>query len=149
VRECGNHVEGRLDSEARRQAVVAGPLWFPSARAFANQRNPDPGARFVDYKTLEVVAAGEAATVVVPESERRRASLDYAYIVERERRRTPPVKLSDGEPVVRFVACDEETQFNGGIVTSWNRCLPLDVWADGADEPRRLTISFGAGDCTR
>jgi hypothetical protein len=161
VRDCRSHVEGMLDRAARRNAVVAGALWLPSARAFANHENPDPGARFVDHKTLVVVKADEEATVVVPGSERRRASLDYAYGVGPSRRRTPPVKVSDGVSLVRFVACergtrplsrghplDRETQFNGGIITRWGRCLPLDVWAGGGDRPRRVTISFGAGDCS-
>jgi hypothetical protein len=119
---------------------VAGPLWLPSARTFRSAEDPNPGARFVDHKTLVVVKAGEEATVVVPAGVRRRASLDYSYGVG-ERRRSPPVKVSDGVRAVRFVACkpgarplvrghplDLETQFNGGIITEWNRCLPLDVW---------------------
>jgi hypothetical protein len=152
-------VEGKLAPDARREGVVAGPLWFPHARAFANEPNPDRGARFVDHKTLVVVQDGEAATVVIPASERRRAALDYEYGSARAPRR-PPVKLSDGVAAVRFAACelgarpwsrghplDRETQFNGGIITRWGRCLPLDVWPEGAERPRRVTISFGAGDC--
>ena len=159
VRDCRGHVEGDLGQGWRRDALVAAPLALAGARTYRTADNPNPGARFVDLKTIVVVKAGEEATVVVPRSERRRASLDYAYGVRRERR-TPPVRVSDGVPVVRFVACrrgtrplvrghplDRETQFNGGIVTRWGRCLPLDVWPGGADRPRRITISFGAGSC--
>jgi hypothetical protein len=160
-RDCRSHVEGKLHPQSIRDAVVAGPLSLPGAAAYAEQENPNPGARYVGYKTIVVVEAGEEATVVVPASERGRASLDYEYGAgARRHRRTPPVKVSDGVPVVRFVACDRgtrpwmrghpldrETQFNGGIITRWGRCLPLDVWSGGADRPRRVTVSFGAGNC--
>jgi hypothetical protein len=152
-------VEGRLAPESRRDALRAAPLSLPSARAFATAENPNPGARFVDYKTIVVVRAGQEATVAVPPHERGRASLDYGYGVRADRR-TPPVKVADGVPVVRFVACergtrplvrghplDRETQFNGGIITRWGRCLPLDVWSGGRDRPVRMTVSFGAGAC--
>ncbi|MGH2980120.1 MAG: hypothetical protein ACRDLQ_10880 [Solirubrobacterales bacterium] len=159
MRDCRSHVEGKLAPESRREAVRAGPLSLPSARALATAENPNPGARFVDHKTIVVVRAGQEATVVVPPDERRHASLDYGYGVRADRR-TPPVKLSDGVPVIRFAACgrgarplvrghplDRETQFNGGIITRWGRCLPLDVWSRGGDRRQRITISFGAGDC--
>jgi hypothetical protein len=161
VRECRSHVEGELHPQSIRDAVMAGPLSLPGAAAYAEQEDPNPGARYVDYKTIVVVTAGEEATVAVPAAERGRASLDYDYGAgARRERRTPPVKVSDGVPVVRFVACkpgarpfvgghpiDRETQFNGGIVTRWGRCLPLDVWPGGAERAERITISFGAGRC--
>lgn len=159
VRDCRSHVEGRLAPASRRDAVTAGPLSLPSARGFRIADNPNPGALFVDLKTIVVVKADRAVTVVVPPEERRHASLDYGYGV-RQDRRSPPMKVSDGVHVVRFVACsagteplvaghplDRETQFNGGIITRWRRCLPLDVWPRGRDRPLRVTISFGAGDC--
>lgn len=159
VRDCRSHVEGKLQAGWRGDSVVAGPLALTLARTFGTAENPNPGARFVDLKMIVVVRAGQEATVVVSSEERRRASLDYGYGV-RVDRRTPPVKVSDGVPVVRFVACsagtkplvaghplDRETQFNGGIITRWRRCLPLDVWSAGRDRPLRVTISFGAGDC--
>ena len=161
MRDCRSHVEGDLGQAWRRDALGAGPLELAGTRTYRTADDPNPGARFVDLKTIAVVKAGREATVAVPASERDRASLDYEYgSGARRHRRTPPVKVSDGVPVVRFVACphgtrplspgdplDRETQFNGGIVTRWGRCLPLEVWTRGADRPRRVTISFGAGDC--
>jgi hypothetical protein len=161
VRDCRTHVEGRLPPGWRREAVTAGPVALTGARAYRTAENPNPGARFVDLKTIVVVDAGEEATVAVAPKARRRASLDYAYGVRRQER-SPPVKLSDGVPVVRFAACrpgtrplvgghplNRETQFNGGIITRWHRCLPLDVWPRDGERPRRVTISFGAGECGR
>ena len=148
VRDCRSHVEGTLPPGWRRQAVVAGPVALYPALTYRNAPDPSPGARFVDQKTLVIVGAGTEATVMVPPSERGRASLDYAYGVRRERR-TPPVKVSDGVAAVRFAGCDRETQFNGGIITRWHRCLPLDVWPRDGERPRRVTISFGAGECGR
>lgn len=157
-RDCTTHVEGRLPDDWQVQSVVAGPLAFAGARTFANYENPNPGARFAEEKILVVVKAGARPTVVVPLSWRRDAALDYGF-GGRPRKRTPPVKVSDGLPSVRFSACrsgtkprspghplDRETQFNGGIITRWGRCLPLDVYVEGA-RPVRATISFGAGRC--
>jgi hypothetical protein len=143
-----------------RRSVIAGALALPHARAFANDPDPDPGARFVGYKILVVVRAGARVIVSIPSEHRRDASLDYAYGTAAGPRRTPPVKLSDGVASVAFEACPSgtrpftrrhplgrETQFNGGVVTRWGRCLPLDVWVRGRDQPIRRVISFGAGEC--
>jgi hypothetical protein len=159
VRTCRTHVEGCLPDGWHGDSVVAGPLAFAGARTFAGYENPDPKVTFSDEKTLVVVEAGRSATVVVPREARRDVALDYDYGGGAARRRTPLVKISDGLPSVRFSACkrgtkpwsrghplDRETQFNGGIIGRWGRCLPLDVYAErGA--PIRATISFGAGRC--
>jgi hypothetical protein len=50
-------------------------------------------------------------------------------------------------PLARGHPLDRETQFNGGIVTAWRRCLPLDVFVRGGEAPLRVVISMGAGHC--
>jgi hypothetical protein len=98
----------------------------------------------------------------VPVGHRRRVSLDYSYGTRRGPKRSSPPKLSDGVRSAMFVACsrdarplapghplDRETQFNGGIVTAWRRCLPLDVFVRGGEPPLRVVISMGAGHCRR
>jgi hypothetical protein len=105
-----------------------------------------------------MLGAGHEVTVVVPPSERKRVSLDYDGF---EGNHFPP-RLSDGVPVVRFIACrgDEktfspthslrrETQFNGGIIARWPSCVDLDVFIDGRETPQRTTIPFGARGCAR
>lgn len=158
-RDCSTHVEGRLPPHWRSDSVVAGPVALYPARLLRRESNPNPGARFVDEKTLVVVRAKQEGTLAVPQAYRRRASLDYERDVARQRR-SGPVKLADGVSSVRFVACrpdarplspghrlDRETQFNGGIVTKWGHCLPLDVFVRGRAAPLRAVISFGAGRC--
>jgi hypothetical protein len=159
VRSCSTHVEGKLPLGWRRDAVIAGPVAFYPARRYASAPSPDPGARFVDQKTLVIVRAGATVTVSVASRDQHRASLDYGFGLERRKRR-PPVKLSDGARTVRFLACsrnarpfspghrlDRETQFNGGIVTVWRTCLALDVFENGRERPIRAVISAGAGRC--
>ncbi len=140
--------------------MVAGPVAFVSARAFADAPDPNPEARFVDEKTLVVVRADRSATIAVPAAQSRDVSLDYDYGTDRVGKRTWPVRLSWGVRTVKFIACppgarpfspghslDRETQFNGGIVTRWGRCIALDVFEPGRDEPHRAVISMGAGRC--
>lgn len=116
----------------------------------------------MDEKTLVIVRAEKAVTLVVPVGHRRRVSLDYSYGTHRGPKRSSPPKLSDGVRSAMFVACsrdarplapghplDRETQFNGGIVTAWRRCLPLDVFVRGGEPPLRVVISMGAGHCRR
>jgi hypothetical protein len=31
----------------------------------------------------------------------------------------------------------------GGFVIAGARCLPLDIWVEGEEEPRRIVASFG------
>jgi hypothetical protein len=162
VRNCRSHVEGRIPGGWKRDAVVVGSIGFYETRSFADAPHPNPGARFVDQKTIVIVRAGSSVTVSVPPVHRRDASLDYGYGTEEKRRRQgPTVRLSDGVRSVRFVACprgtgpitpghplDRETQFNGGIVTKWRQCLTLDVFEPGREEPRQAVISMGAGRCS-
>ena len=159
VRDCATHVEGGLPRDWRRRSVEVGPVAFYPARTFEDEANPDPGAKFVGEKALVVLRARDDVTVVVGQRQRDSASLDYEYGTGRKRR-SPPVNLSDGVGVVRFVACrggerplspghrlDRETQFNGGIVGRWGQCVPLDVFVRGRDTPLRAAISLGAGRC--
>jgi hypothetical protein len=156
-RGCSTHVEGRLPGDWRQRSVVAGPLAFYPARTFEDEHNPDPRARFVEEKTLVVVRAGRRATVSAAAA--RAVSLDYDFGRKRAPRSATRVRLSDGLRSVMFTACprgtkplspghplDRQTQFNGGIIGRWGRCLPLDVVAEG-EAPLRVKISFGAGRC--
>jgi hypothetical protein len=83
-------------------------------------------------KAIAVLDPGGEATVVIPEGHRDDAALVY----------------SDPSPAVRFQGCAEGlTAFNGGFVVAGPRCLPLDVYPNGAREPVRVVVSFASGRC--
>jgi hypothetical protein len=95
-----------------------------------------------------LVQEGHTVTVQVPGSARAHASLGYGPLPQGE------VLVRDGHDTVTFVACDDSdpSRSTGNVpVTFWSGfllanapvCLPLDVWADGAREPRRVEVELG------
>ena len=153
VRSCADRVEGRLPPGWERNSLRVGPLAFAYGGGLLS--NEERRGELVDEKMLLVLKARHQATVVVPPSERGSVSLDY-----NDRGTHFPPRLSDGAETVRFIACRghekpfsprhplwRETQFAGGIIARWPRCVDLDVFIDGRDTPERATMSFGAGRC--
>jgi hypothetical protein len=104
-----------------------------------------------------VVRGDRAVTVEIPEPERAHASLLFDTIRFRWNRedaefleRFGLAQVSDGRPAVRVEPCGASpTLFGRGLVVAGTRCLPLNVWVEGEEEPLRALISFGAGECGR
>jgi hypothetical protein len=104
---------------------------------------------------LILVRRNAAATVVVPERERRYVALLYNPAAWNERN---SYRIEDGENAVTFRACEKaqtpsgagrpnaQTQFNGSFVVAGARCVALKISVQGK-RPIRATLSFGAGPC--
>jgi hypothetical protein len=150
VRECETAVYGELRPAARRNAITVGPLSLLVADSDRRAWFEPAGVA----KVLVLVRSGETVTVVVPEDERRRLSMLYAF----EPGPMRPLRFADGTPSVRFSACrpgeewgerpypdPRETQFNGGFFVRGAQCATLDVWVDGVAERSRLELGFGRG----
>jgi hypothetical protein len=97
-----------------------------------------------------LVRDGHTAALQVPLEARAHASLGYGPLPQGE------VLVRDGHDTVTFVACDDSdpsrstadvpvTFWSGFLLADEPLCLPLDVWTDGANEPRRIEIELGAG----
>ena len=57
-------------------------------------------------------------------------------------------RVADGTTAVRLRGCTAPyTQYHGGFVVDGPRCARLEAWVDGAPEPERRVVSFGAGAC--
>jgi hypothetical protein len=162
LRPCASSVYGDLGTRWLQESVVAGPLAFVRARAYAASRSSFGsigGGRYRGNKLLVVVRTGWVARVVVPSAQRRRVALQYAPEHFNE-----AVAPADGEHEVTFTACPPRrpslgpvsarwTQFNGAIVVAGRRCVTLAVHAAKQGhplpvEPARVRLSFGAGPCT-
>jgi hypothetical protein len=163
VRTCEMSVYGTLDDPAwRTHSVVAGPLVFYSADQYAEQPAslfaPLPGndGYYAGQKLLVLVRRGAVATVVVPESERRYATLLYKPADWNDRN---AYRIEDGESAVTLKACEKGetapvggplnamTQFNGAFVVAGVRCVPLEVLVRGQEGTSPVTLSFGASRC--
>src|SRR5213592_2886779 len=158
TRTCETSVYGRLDAPSwKEHSIIAGPLVFYYADQFASQA-PSAGRNgyYPGQKLLILVRRDTVATVVVPEPERRYASLLYNPAAWNDRN---VYKLEDGETAVRFKACKKGekapaggpltamTQFNGGLVVDGVRCVPLEVLVRGTPGAIPVMLSFGAGRC--
>jgi hypothetical protein len=158
VRSCATSVFGDLGRGWRSDdaAAVVGPLALLYPGAYADE----PKAWFARHdgayrsqKVLAVIKQGSVVTVAIAPSARGAASLLYdpgAFWQPRG------YEVSDGERAVTFEACSEgeaslgpahsATQFNGGFIVAGSGCVALTAWV-GDSAPRRIVLSFGAGEC--
>jgi hypothetical protein len=161
LRDCRSSVYGDLGRRWLPSSVVAGPLAFVRARAYATSPYSFRGAgagRYWGNKLLVVVRTGWVARVIVPSAQRRKVALQYAP--EDFNKAVVP---AESEHDVTFAACPPRrpflgpasarwTQFNGAIVVAGRRCVRLAVYAAKQGHPLpdralRARLSFGAGSC--
>jgi len=156
-RTCATSVSGTLDAPAwKKHSIVAGPVVFYYADQFAQEPPSSfvslPGRKgyYPGQKLLLLVRAGMSATVLVPEAERRHASLLYDPAGWND---SNAYRVRDGQSAVRFKACrtgEQQTaftQFNGALVVAGARCLPLQILAQGGQGLIAVKLSFGAHRC--
>jgi hypothetical protein len=126
--------------------LVAGPLAILGGAVFTDAVT---ARRFGGNKYAVVVRAGHRATVSIPASARRTASLGYGPLPEGE------LGVADGHHTVTFVACPagkpprDRTRsavrfWMGFVMVGEPRCVPLDVYADGDPTAQRIAIELGA-----
>lgn len=100
-----------------------------------------------------LVKAGHRVTLELSPSTRKGAGLAYGPLPQGE------MRLRDAHRIVTFVACprgepsgssadgQSVTFWSGGILSTSARCVPVQVWVDGASEPRRVVIHLGTRNC--
>jgi hypothetical protein len=95
-----------------------------------------------------LVKAGHRVTIALSASTRKVAALAYGPLPQGQ------VHLRDAHRIVTFVACprgepsgssadgQSVTFWSGGILAASARCVPLQIWIDGAEDPRHVVIHF-------
>jgi hypothetical protein len=135
VRTCEQSVRGELGRDWRSASLNVGPISFLGLPGWASAPASELGVS-PQKKVLVVVRGGARVTVAV--TSRRHAALLY------DPRAFDSAKhVADGERAVRFVACEEQTQFNGAFLVDGRRCVPIEIRWDARRE--RRVASFGEG----
>lgn len=100
-----------------------------------------------------LVRAGHRVTIALSGATRKVAALAYGPLPQGQ------VDVRDAHRIVTFVACPRGalsgssadglsvTFWSGGILATSARCVPLQIWIDGAAEPRHVVIHLGMRDC--
>jgi hypothetical protein len=128
--------------------LVVGPLALIGARG-----SPPFASTFHGQKFPLLVRAGHRVTLALSKSTRKFAALGYGPLPQGDvgvheahrvvtfsacRRGEPSGSTADGKPV---------TFWSGGVLSTGPRCVPIAVWIDGAERPRRVVIRLGVTRC--
>jgi hypothetical protein len=128
--------------------LVVGPLALTGARG-----TPAWASTFHGNKFPLLVKAGHRVTLALSERTRRFAGLAYGPLPQGD------VRVRDAHRVVRFIACRSDepsgstadgeavTFWSGGVLSTSPRCVPVLVWIDNAESPRRVVIRLGVARC--
>jgi hypothetical protein len=136
----------------RPRNLAVGPLALVGAGA---RTSAETVRRVGGNKFPALVKAGHSVVVRIPRGWREHARLGYGRLPQGE------VKLGDAHVAVKFTACRpggpsesnggrgvEVTFWSGFILTDTPACIPLNVYADGAAAPRRVSVPLGRS-CAR
>jgi hypothetical protein len=128
--------------------LVVGPLVLTGARG-----SPPFAPLFHGQKFPLLVKAGHRVTLALSKSTRKFAALGYGPLPQGD------VRVREAHRVVTFIACrrgepsgstadgQPVTFWSGGILSMGPRCVPVSVWIDGAERPRRIVIRLGVTRC--
>jgi hypothetical protein len=128
--------------------LVVGPLVLVGAGGVASWGSVSHGNKFP-----LLVRNGHRVTIELSRKTRKGAGLAYGPLPE------GLLHLRDTHRVVTFVACGRGrdsgstaggrpvTFWSGGVLAASPRCVPLLVWIDGADSPRRAYVRFETQHC--
>jgi hypothetical protein len=142
---CDSQTYGALQSDWRRFAVHAGPLWIIN-RGIAPDfsfRNPDGTLKAVPLIVLLQDNVTVSVEPTVPGQPYFRFLPGFNT--------TDEYTLSDGLPSATFTACSAQTALFGqglteyylGVVVAGARCVTLDVRTSASQPPYRAGLSFG------
>jgi hypothetical protein len=156
----------------RKDAVTAGPIAFVGLRSYAND-DPAEFGDLATRARADLRAGGARMTSRSRRALERTAAdgrgdhppLELLVLLDAEHQVTVVVPAglelwAEGEPkrarAVTFQACPSwerrlggrgrlgpRTHFGAGLVVPGARCVPLDLWVDGAAKPVRRWVSFG------
>jgi hypothetical protein len=145
VYDCGSQTRGALQSDWRRYAVQAGPLWIIN-RGIApdfNFHNPDGTLKAVPL----IVLLRDDVTVSVEPTAPGQPYIRFLSGLNA----TDEYTLRDGLPTATFAACSAQTALFGaglteyylGVVVAGPRCITLDVRTSASRPPYRAVLPFG------
>jgi hypothetical protein len=152
IEDCSSRSEGAFGRPFRDlHNLVVGPIAFVGGADFAS---PSLVRSVGGQKYPVLVRSGHTVTVRVPKQARRFARLGYGSLPQGK------VRVEDGHAEVTFHACPAEesayssggtvgsfTFWSGFVLTDAPHCVPLDVYIDGAQNPRRIVIELGVRPC--
>jgi hypothetical protein len=145
---CGTAIPSDRDDGRRgKRDVVVGPVRLVSIRRYARYRRSKfrPSRRRGDFsaKVPLLIEQGSSLRIAIGPRARRRAALTYAPSARTARR------VRGGHSALEFNACDDAALsfWPGGFLVHGAQCVPLRLWVDGAETPRKLRVAFGRGTC--
>ena len=152
IEDCSSRSEGTFRRPFRDpHNLVVGPIAFVGGADFAS---PSVVRSVGGQKYPVLVRTGRTVTVRVPKQARGFARLGYGSLPQGK------VRLEDGHAEVTFHACPAEepayssggtvgsfTFWSGFVLTDAPHCVPLDVYIDGAQNPRRIALELGVRPC--
>lgn len=102
--------------------------------------------RYPAFEAAAAVRDGGSVTVAVAPQDR--AHVAFLFDSRAFSHANEGYAIADGTAAVTLRGCSAPyTQYQGGFVADGPRCATLEAWIDGATEPERRVVSFGAGDC--
>ena len=128
--------------------LAVGPLVLMNAGG-----TPGFSEEFDGQKFPLLVRNGHRVILELPRRTARGARLAYGPLPRGE------IAVGEAHRVVKFVACrrgessgssadgEPVTFWSGGVLAYSPRCVPLRVFVDGADDPRRAVIRLGVESC--
>ena len=149
VADCPSAVHGGLPPHHERVSVVMGPLALYRLADFA--RYPSEyiapvrpgGDRFPGFEGAATVRAGHTVTLAVAPEDR--AHVAFLFDPRSWAHAATGYTVADGTPAVTLPGCTAPfTQYQGGYVLDGPRRATFEAWIDGAAEPERRAIQFGA-----
>jgi hypothetical protein len=142
---CDSQTYGALQSDWRRFAVDAGPLWIINRGIGPdfNFHNPDGTLKAVP---LILLLQDNVTVSVEPTS----AGQPYFRFLPGFNA-TDEYALSDGLPSATLTACSAQaalfgeglTEYYLGVIVAGPRCITLDVQTSASQPPHRATLQFG------
>lgn len=148
-RRSGGDFPGAFSDSAN---LVVGALVLVGG---ARPQTPKTIREFGGQKFPLLVKAGHTVTVQLPQGARRSAGLAYGGVGARGDLPEGEVKLRDSARRMTFVACGRDersgSQADGVAITFWSgfvlvrkpACVPLKVYLDHKNSPRRARLSLG------
>jgi hypothetical protein len=149
VAPCPSGVSGGLPPHYERQSLQLGPLALYRAGDYA--RYPSiyiapvrpGGERYPGFESAATVAPDHTVTLAVAAEDRAHAGFLFDPAAWANAGRG--YRVADGIPAITLRGCTAPyTQYQGGFVIDGPRRITLEAWVDGAAEPERRVVVFGA-----
>jgi hypothetical protein len=149
VAPCPSGVSGGLPPHYERVSLLLGPLalyrigdYVRYPGAYIAPVHPG-GRRFPGLDSAATVRPGGTVTLAIAPEDREHVA--FLYDPRAWRHAATGYEVADGTPAITLRGCTAPyTQYVGGFVLDGPRRVTLEAWIDGALEPERRVIAFGA-----